>query len=413
MSLPQNQSQPTKAFGESEFHWLGYEIRVHHSLDLISAHWDQLAVSNIFLSSAYLNALHIAPPANMQFRYCSVWKEGTLSGIVYTQLDKFQARKSISYHRDDITVKTNPGILTRMRNAVAARVEFTTLLCGNTLVTGSHGFIFTEQVSPDDQWGLIDFILHHLIKALESEGIKVRLLFVKDFFAPREKVLRMSKNTRVYHGFHAQPNMIMHLRPEWHSFEDYLKALNSKCRVRAKRAFKKFVGITRRELQVDDLLKHKDKINEYYHDIADNASFNLFSLSPDYFISVKRNLGDLFKVFGYFDGDQLIAFYSLMINGDEIEAHFLGYEEEVNKERQLYLNMLFDMISLSINVGVDRIIFGRTAMEIKSSVGAEPQYMQFYLQYQNALINACVPLVYNMLEPEVEWVQRNPFREED
>jgi hypothetical protein len=99
-----------------------------------------------------------------------------------------------------------------------------------------------------------------------------------------------------------------------------------------------------------------------------------------------------------------------MINADEIEAHFLGYEEKVNKEKQLYLNMLLDMISLSIELGVHRIIYGRTAMEIKSSVGAKPYNMQFYLQYQNALINKFVGLVYNMLEPEVKWIQRQPFK---
>jgi len=71
-----------------------------------------------------------------------------------------------------------------------------------------------------------------------------------------------------------------------------------------------------------------------------------------------------------------------------------------------------DMISLSIDIGVHRIIYGRTAMEIKSSVGAEPFHMQFYLQVQSGLINPFVPQIYKMLEPEVVWVQRRPFKEE-
>ncbi len=398
--------------GETEFQWLGFQIRLHRSLDQIAPIWDQLSSSNIFLSSAYLRALHAAPPLNMQFRYFTVWKSGTLFGIVYTQLDKFQAKKSISYHRDDIEVKTSPGVWTRFRNVVAARVEFTTLLCGNTLVTGSHGFLFSDQVNPEVQWNVVDQILHRLVKLLKKEGIKVRLVFVKDFFEPVVK-LHMNPKTRVYHGFHAQPNMIMELPRAWKSYEDYCKSLSSKYRVRVRRAYKKCEGVVKRELQLDDLELYKDKISEYYHDIADNASFNLFILNPEYFISVKKHLEDRYKVFGYFDEDRLIAFYSLMINGDEIEAHFLGYEEKVNKEKQLYMNMLLDMISLSIDIGVHRIIYGRTAMEIKSSVGAEPFHMQFYLQYQSALINMLVPRIYNMLEPEVQWVQRRPFRNEE
>jgi predicted N-acyltransferase len=403
-------SAPLTEDDEYEFQWLGCQIKLHHTLDQIAPTWDQLTVSNIFLSSAYLRALHAAPPLNMQFSYFTVWKAETLVGIVYTQLDKFQAKKSISYHRDDIEVKESPGLWTKFRNAVAARVEFTTLLCGNTLVTGSHGFLFNEEIGVDDQWNIVDHILHRLIKLLKKTGVKVRLLFVKDFFEPVEK-LHMNPRTRVYHGFHAQPNMIMSLPREWKTYEDYCRALSSKYRVRVRRAYKKCEGVIKRELQIEDIEIHKEKLSEYYHDIADNASFNLFSLNPDYFTSVKKHLGDKYKVFGYFDRDRLIAFYSLMVNGDEIEAHFLGYEEKVNKEKQLYMNMLLDMISLSIDIGVHRIIYGRTAMEIKSSVGAEPYYMQFYLQYQNAIINLLVPRIYHMLEPEVEWVQRRPFKQ--
>ena len=399
--------------GESQFGWKDFRVRMHGSLDLIADTWDQLAFTNVFLSSDYLRALHEAPPRNMRFRYFTVWRENTLVGIIYTQQDKFQARKSISYHRDHAEMQHNPGLWTRLRNAVASRVEFTTLLCGNTLVTGSHGFLFTHDIPEKIQWALVDYVLHRLVRILRKEGVRVRLLFVKDFDKPALKAFHMDPKTRVYHGFHAQPNMILDLRPEWKSFEDYLESLSSKYRVRVRRAFKMCAGVSKRELDAEDLARYKDKIIEYYHDIADNASFNLFSLSPEYFVSVKRHLGDLYKVYGYFDQDKLIAFYSLMVNGDEIEAHFLGYEENVNKEKQLYLNMLLDMISLSIEQGVHRIIYGRTAMEIKSSVGAEPHYMQFYLQYQNALINRSVSLVYNMLEPEVEWVQRKPFKGEE
>jgi len=43
------------------------------------------------------------------------------------------------------------------------------------------------------------------------------------------------------------------------------------------------------------------------------------------------------------------------------------------KEKMLYLNMLYDMVCHSINKGFKQIIFARTALEIKSSVGAIPE----------------------------------------
>ena len=417
--ISQDVSQPDHS-AAAVFNCDGYDLRLHLSLDDITATWDELGHRNIFLSSDYLRALHSAPPSTMSFYYCTIWKQQTLCGIVYTQLDSFKAKQSISYHKDGAIAENRPGVLKVLRDSMASRIEIHTLLCGNSLVTGQHGSIFIDEIGESLRWRLIDVLLHELVIFLKSRGLKVRLLFVKDFFKPAADTFHMQEHTRAYHGFHAQPNMILDLDPGWTSFEDYLGALSSKYRVRVRRAFKKAREVKCRELTIEDLVRYKDKIIEYYRDIAENASFNLFILNPDYFVSVKQHLGDRFRIFGFFKGDKLIAFYSLMINdrlsggeGDEIEAHFLGYEEETNRKYQLYHNMLIEMIDLSIALGVRRIIYGRTAMEIKSSVGAEPYLMYFYLQYQHPLINRMVPWIYNTLEPQVPWVQRHPFKHSD
>jgi len=397
--------------GLAAFQLSEFAVRLHTELNHSAETWDRLGSRNIFLSSDYLRALHEAPPATMKFHYFTVWRGEKLIGIIYTQLDTFRARQSISYHKDAGLPEPGIGVFKRLRDAMAQRVRVHTVLCGNSLVTGDHGFIFEDTVSQEDQLLLINRTLRWLIAYLRKTGTKVNLLFVKDFYEPAGKTLSMAPGSRIYHGFHAQPNMILHIDPDWHAFEDYMEALSSKYRVRVRRAFKKAKDIQKRELTVEDLETHRDKIIEYYRDIAENASFNLFILSPEYFISVKRRLRERFRVYGYFDGDKLIAFYSLMINGDEIEAHFLGYEEEINKEYQLYQNMLLDMIALAIHLKVERIIYGRTAMEIKSTVGAKPYLMYFYLQYQNIVINRFVPWIYNTLEPEVQWIQRHPFKD--
>ena len=412
MSLPDTEGQQLADPGVAAFQLAQYAVRLHTALDDTAATWDRLGSRNMFLSSHYLRALHAAPPSTMRFHYFTVWKGERLCGIIYTQLDTFQAQQSISYHKDAGLPEPERGLFKQLRNLMARRVKVHTILCGNSLVTGDHGFLFEEAVSSEDQWSLVNETLHWLIRYLRKSGMRVNLLFVKDFSKPAVKKLHMVPDTRVYHGFHAQPNMILNLLEEWTTFDDYLSALSSKYRVRVRRAYKKADTIEKRELQVVDLENHHDKIIEYYRDIAENASFNLFILNPEYFISVKRHLGENFRIFGYFKGDKLIAFYSLMINGDEIEAHFLGYEEETNRKYQLYQNMLLDMIALAIPLHMQRIIYGRTAMEIKSTVGAEPYPMYFYLQYQNALINRCVPWIYHTLEPEVQWVQRRPFRGE-
>jgi hypothetical protein len=62
----------------------------------------------------------------------------------------------------------------------------------------------------------------------------------------------------------------------------------------------------------------------------------------------------------------------------------------------LYLNMLYDMIAYSINKGFKEIIFARTALEIKSSVGV-PIQMYGYIGHTNPVVNV-MPKIFQSLK---------------
>jgi hypothetical protein len=69
-----------------------------------------------------------------------------------------------------------------------------------------------------------------------------------------------------------------------------------------------------------------------------------------------------------------------------MDTYFLGYDDSIQREKMLYLNMLYDMIAYSINKGFKEIIFARTALEIKSSVGKTNQ-MYGYIGHTNPVVN--------------------------
>jgi hypothetical protein len=147
-----------------------------------------------------------------------------------------------------------------------------------------------------------------------------------------------------------------------------------------------------------------------YCHVAKNAPFNTFFLAKNHFRVFKEILKDKFLFYGYFDGGKLIGFNTLVKNGDVMDTYFLGYDESVQREKMLYLNMLYDMISYSINKGYKEIIFARTALEIKSSVGAKPQEMFGFMKHSNSLIDKNIARIFGYLEPKIVWQERNPFR---
>jgi hypothetical protein len=72
--------------------------------------------------------------------------------------------------------------------------------------------------------------------------------------------------------------------------------------------------------------------------------------------------------------------------------------------------MLYDMIGYSINKGFEEIIFARTALEIKSSVGAKAVNMYGLMEHSTTILNKKIGKIFRYLEPKTVWQERNPFQ---
>jgi len=163
-------------------------------------------------------------------------------------------------------------------------------------------------------------------------------------------------------------------------------------------------------LSLEEIEAHEERIYELYKMIADGAGFNAFLLHKQYFTKLKRDLGDQYKLTGYFIDNQLIAFYTAIFNYKEMDAHFLGVDGAYNRAHQVYLNILYDLVNRAIEGKVERIDFARTALEIKSSVGAVSQDMLCFFKHRSTLSSKVLQLVFDSLNPKEEWQPRSPFK---
>ncbi len=357
---------------------------------------------NIFLSPGFQRVLKQAPPFGYQFCYLTFHKNEQLVGFAACQIKNFKASESLNFDSQQ------NYILLAVRKWLARRVHFQTLIVGNLLLTGENSYWFDNQLITDlDKNEFLSNGIQLAKKILSEENIFIKSIFIKDFFEPQKSLI-----TEGYNEFQVEPNFIMPINSNWHSFEHYLEALSSKYRVRAKRAFKKLQGIEKKEFNEERIIANKLKINALYRNIADKSSFNLVDLNEDYFIELKRQLGDKFRFFGYYtEGSELVGFFTTIQNGQVLEAHFLGYDESLNHSHQIYLNFLFDIIKNGIENKSKSIVFARTAHEIKSSVGAEAHDMYLYMKHENPIINRLLPYFLKILSPREDWQPRQPFKE--
>jgi predicted N-acyltransferase len=204
--------------------------------------------------------------------------------------------------------------------------------------------------------------------------------------------------------------MIFELQKNWQNHEDYIAAFSKKYRDQYKRSHKKALEITTQDLSLEEILRQEERINELYHHVAKNAPFNTFFLAKNHFSTFKKQCGERFKLVGYYLEGKLVGFHTLLLNGTVLETYFLGYDDQVQKEKMLYLNMLYNMTKFGIENRFEKIIFGRTALEIKSSIGAEPIMMSGFIYHTNKWVNKLMSKIFPQLEPTLVWQQRHPFK---
>ena len=92
-----------------------------------------------------------------------------------------------------------------------------------------------------------------------------------------------------------------------------------------------------------------------------------------------------------------------------MDAHFVGINYELNKEHAIYQRMLYDYIEIGIEKKLNRINFGRTASEIKSSVGAVPQDLTMYIRHKKSITNKILKLFLQRIQP-TPFQQKFPFK---
>ena len=389
-------------------------VIIHHSIYDVSDDWNKAApADNVFLQKKYLRLLEDVPPKDCHFVYLLFYKNSNPIGVAIGQIGTFSAEDSIN--ENDVKEKEKPcpfgSVYNFIKGLVRSSVKVEALLCGNALLTGEHNVYFdNNEITEKQQIELLEEAIQLTAKELDKRGHNISLFYIKEYHEDHRAIAQTWVD-RKYHEFTAQPDMILNIRPEWETFEDYLAAMSSKYRVRVKRAIKKGKDIVKVPFDVKKIEENLDRINELYLRIAKGSVFNLVNLNPNYFLELKKRFGDDFRLVGYYIDDVLIGYYTTIKNHHELEAHFLGYDQAYNHQYQMYLNILYDIIKVGFEEKSTHINFARTALEIKSSVGAEPSDMFWYLRHRSNFSNKFLAQIVNYINPKEEWVQRRPFKE--
>ena len=376
----------------------------HHSDEIPASEWQSvIQPEHTFMCLDYLRGLESAQDSGLELRYGIFRADGKCIGAAVFQITHFTTSDEAYSNR--LLSWTN-----RLIRWVRCNHVHNILICGNAIATGEHGFSFLPGIEQDRIGQLVVEAMDQISSIEKIQGKPICAMVVKDFY-PTSLHSLTGFEQRGFKLFEVDHNMVMPIPSDWVSFEDYLNALNTKFRTKAKSALSKSATLNVRELNADEMLEHSDRLNELYLQVHERADFRLGTMDMKSLPSLAASLDGKFHVVGFFDTDHLVGFQTAMICGGVLEAHVIGLDYALNRDLAIYQRMLYEYVRLAIITHSSKIVFGRTAAEIKSTVGAFPVNLHCGFKHRRRISNALLSRILDYVKPSA-FPMRHPYRKE-
>ncbi|MBL4651488.1 MAG: hypothetical protein JKY53_01285 [Flavobacteriales bacterium] len=383
------------------------KVKLKHSFSdsvkmINTEHWTAVVKEkNIYFSLPYLQALEDALRGSLNFRYIVFYSEEYKPvGIAVVQILDFIDNKE--KYNDALCV-----VGTKIKHKLLGHIDIKVMVCGNVFATGENGFLYSDEIDPEDAYINLSNALYRLRRSERING-QVSIILLKEFWPTSYKKVDVLK-VHEFRSFNIDVNMVLKIHESWHSMNDYLDSMISKFRTKAKSVYKRSADLVVEEMSAPEIEENLTKVEDLYESVVEQAEFRFGELNGQSFVNFKKRLGDKFIFKGYFLEDKLVGFSSAFVSPNFIDANYVGLDYSINHDYSLYQRMLYDYTELAINNGVKELRLGRTAEEIKSCIGAEPIDMKLYVKHRNSVSNKLIKPIIESISPS-KFELRKPFK---
>jgi hypothetical protein len=377
-----------------------WRLKVYSQVsELPVATWE-LTTKNLYLSKPYLTVLEHTLKESCKLFYLVFYNDQEdLVAFALVQLLKLKDQEK-SKAENVCSIKD------KIQNHLFKTTEIDVMCCGNAFATGQNCFVFDKELDTGfvfDQLGASLKLLHKNF----APFTETQLLVVKEFWESNNTQQKLLDHN--YKRIEIDVNMVMPINENWHIFEDYLQDLVTKFRTKCKSVYNKSQDIKAISLSEIEIERHQLSIQKLYLNVLDKAPVAFGQLNIGSWARLKKELNHQFILTGYFLNDQLIGFSTAFLLEDTLEANYVGMNYTYNQSHAVYQRMLYDYVSLAIDKKVRYLSFGRTAEEIKSTVGASAKGMVLYVRHKNGLTNKLLSPIFSAIAPNL-YECRQPFK---
>lgn len=355
--------------------------------------WELLIQKRFFLSYDYLYALELACD-NLEYRYVLGYEKDEFFGLFYYQIIPFKGENLKKY------LPNSTPILKSIFSGILSIINTQLLVLGNVIFTCENG-VFLKNQKVVDAESLVHQSLDHAYRSLKRKPLGTMI---------SENIQQVSSRLfciKKFHIFKVEDRMELDLS-NFQTFDSYKSALHSKYRVRMNKVYELNQKTKIQTIDKSNYHNYSEDIKRLFNQVLDNSKFKITKISDHYFLRFIENV-ERFKMKGFFIEDKLIGFVSYFSLNTVIEVHYIGLDYSANHSHKLYNFILYAMIEESYRLGVNKICFGRTAQELKSTLGAKPYSTLSSLKINLGMLNLMTPIFLRRMVPEL-WTPRHPFK---
>ena len=388
----------------------GFHFAFADRIDFLNeAAWDAVAANgSLFLRRDVLRVIEQHGPDNVVPRYALVFRADQPVTAVAVQIVTVTGKH---VHNED---KSRSAALSSLKRALVpatklatARLNERLLVAGNLMSWGFHGIAFAPGENPAALWPGVAEALYRIRRAERLLG-QANLVLVKDV-TERESGLEALRRFS-YRPMETEPNMVLAISPAWRTYDDYLGALDARYRRNAKDQAKKLAAAGCTMETLTDLAQHANRLHELYLAVHQNAAVRLVTLPPNFIPALAGELRDNFRCTVVRRGDELLGFVTTLRDGDTAIAYYIGFDRAAAAEGlPIYLRLLHATIADAISWGCKSLSLGRTALEPKAALGAQPEPMSVWLRHRVPAMNWIIRGMLGAVTHE-EAPERNPFK---
>ena len=383
-----------------------------HAKLILQEDWDLITQKQtIFLERGYLKVIESCTNSLLKSRYVIVYSNKKPCGIIYFQAVDFKAEifGDLLIKQVDNIKSTRLKLFENYIGANKDEVLMRLFTCGNNLVSGEYGFLFSKSVK-EELCNKLVLEITDVIGQEEKLSGAISAVLLKDFTTKLEPQNYFEEQN--YTDFFVEPNLVVDIPENVKTLNEYIALFSKKYRNRAKSILKTGALLEKKNFTFDEIKRIEKDIYKLYESVYEKAKFKLLKLPVNYFSEVKKCFEKEFFVSGFYLNGKLVAFTSHFLMKEEcLEAHYIGFDYDLNHEYDLYQNILYSNISAAIENGKTKVNLGRTAAEIKTTVGARAVDLICYTKPQNTISKLILKPFIGFLQPG-EWTPRNPFKEE-